>query len=170
LTLTEQTTHPDLPLRPCVGIMLINRHGRAWIGQRRPRWIPEDAGPIWQMPQGGILPGEPPRDAALRELYEETGVRSVTILAEAPRWLTYRLPDYLLGIALKGRYSGQRQRWFAMRFLGDDSEISLIPPQGGKAEFETWRWADISELSSLALPFKRPVYEAVIREFAHLIR
>jgi len=148
--------------------MLINGCGEVWIGQRRPRWIPADADSIWQMPQGGILPGEEPVEAALRELKEETGVTSVEVLAEISRWLTYRLPPHLLGIALKGRYAGQRQRWFAMRFLGDNSEITLVPQPGIKPEFGAWRWAAVDELVELALPFKRPVYEAVISEFATL--
>ncbi len=148
--------------------MLINGRGEVWVGQRRPRWIPADADPIWQMPQGGILPGEAPLAAAFRELKEETGVVSVEVLAELPEWLTYRLPPHLLGVALKRRYAGQRQRWFAMRFLGDDSEITLIPQNGGKAEFSAWRWSPLYELPGLALPFKRPIYEAVIHGFADL--
>jgi putative (di)nucleoside polyphosphate hydrolase len=170
LSLTEHINAPNLPLRPCVGIMLLNSRGKAWIGQRRPRWIPADAESIWQMPQGGILPGENPLTAALRELKEETGVSSVEVLAEMPEWLTYRLPPHLLGVALKRRYAGQCQRWFAMRFTGEDSEITLIPQAGGKAEFSAWRWATLKELPGLALPFKRPIYEAVISEFADLTR
>ena len=164
---TASTTRPQLPLRPCVGIMLFNARGEVWIGQRRPRWIPADAPPIWQMPQGGILPGEEPRKAALRELKEETGISSVEVLAELSDWVTYALPPHLIGIALKGRYAGQRQRWFAMRFLGQDSEIRLVP-KTGKPEFDAWRWAALDQVTELALSFKRPVYETVIREFGHL--
>jgi len=159
-----------LPIRHCVGIMLLNHNGRVWIGQRRPKWLARSADPIWQMPQGGIRPGEPPREAALRELMEETGVKSVEVLAETPFWLNWELPEHLVGIALKGRYSGQRLRWFAMRFVGDDSEISLVPRKGRKPEFDAWRWADLDEVVELALSYKRPVYEAVIREFRHLAR
>lgn len=158
----------ELPLRNGVGIMLLNQHGQVWLGQRRPKWLPHSTDPVWQMPQGGIRPGEDPREAALRELEEETGVFSVSVLAEASSWFTWQLPPYLIGIALKGRYSGQRQLWFAMRFLGEEREISLTPRKGGKAEFEAWRWAEFSELAELGLPYKRPVYEAVIREFSHL--
>lgn len=159
-----------LPFRRSVGIMLLNQRGQVWIGQRRPKWLARTAAPIWQMPQGGIRPGEPLRDAALRELKEETGITRVEVLAEASSWVDWQLPDDLVGIALKGRYSGQHLRWFAMRFVGEDSEVSLIPSSGRKPEFDAWRWASLDEVAELALPYKRPVYEAVIREFAHLAR
>ena len=150
--------------------MLLNQHDQVWVGRRRPKWLARDTGPIWQMPQGGIRPGELPREAALRELEEETGVTSVEVLAESRSWFTWHLPHYLIGIALKGRFSGQRQRWFAMRFVGDEQEITLQPRHGGKAEYEAWRWAGLDEIGGLGLPYKRPVYEAVVREFAHLTR
>ena len=104
--------------------------------------------------------------AALRELEEETGVTSVKLLAEAPGWLSYDLPDELLGIALKGRYRGQRQKWFAMRFEGDDAEIDIAPRRGHKAEFDAWRWAAAAELPRLIVPFKRQVYADVVAAFA----
>lgn len=157
-----------LPIRRSVGIVLLNRNGRVWIGRRRPKWLPSDAAPLWQMPQGGIRSGEMPKDAALRELEEETGVRSVQVLASSDSWLTWHLPDELVGVALKGRYSGQRQRWFAMRFLGDDGEVTLVPPDGGKPEFDAWRWADPAEVIALAPPFRRSIYEAVLKGFADL--
>jgi len=163
-------THVDLPYRPCVGIMLIDRRGLVWVGRRRPKWAAEDTGHIWQMPQGGIAAGESARAAALRELEEETGVRSVELLAEAPNWFTYDLPDELIGIALKGRYRGQRQKWFAMRFTGPEREIDIGPRRGRKAEFDAWRWAPVSELSRLIVPFKRQVYRDVAAEFAPLLR
>ena len=119
----------ELPYRPCVGIMLINRDGLVWVGRRLPKWVGDRSGYIWQMPQGGIAGGEPARTAALRELEEETAVRSVEIIAEAPGWLSYDLPTELLGVALKGRYRGQRQKWFAMRFLGEDREIDISAAQ-----------------------------------------
>jgi putative (di)nucleoside polyphosphate hydrolase len=165
--LAEKTL--DLPYRPCVGIMLINRDGLVWVGRRRPKWAAEGSAHIWQMPQGGIMPGEAELPAALRELEEETGVTSVKLLAEAPRWLSYDLPDELLGIALKGRFRGQRQKWFAMRFTGRDAEIDIAARSGHKAEFDAWRWADVSELTGLAVPFKRQVYRDVVREFARYV-
>jgi putative (di)nucleoside polyphosphate hydrolase len=159
----------DLPYRPCVGIMLINEAGRIWVGRRRPKWAGDRSRYIWQMPQGGIWAGEDERDAALRELEEETGVRSVEVLAEAPGWFTYDLPDELVGVALKGRYRGQRQKWFAMRFTGSDREIDIAPRRGHKAEFDAWRWAAASELPRLIVPFKRQVYADVVATFATLV-
>ena len=127
------TTSLDLPYRPCVGIMLINGDGLVWVGRRLPKWQGDRSAYIWQMPQGGITAGESAEAAALRELEEETAVRSVEVLAEAPGWLSYDLPNELLGIALKGRYRGQKQKWFAMRFTGEDSDIDISAaprPQG----------------------------------------
>src|SRR5215475_3655348 len=123
----------NLPYRPCVGIMLINRAGLVWVGRRRPKWAGAQSDYFWQMPQGGIAAGEPALGAALRELEEETGVCSIEVIAEAPSWLSYDLPEELLGVALKGRYRGQRQRWFAMRFTGPDAEIDIGPRRGHKA-------------------------------------
>ncbi len=157
-----------LPFRTCVGIMLLNRDGLVWVGRRRPKWAGDQEAFIWQMPQGGIEKFEAPRIAALRELREETGVTQVEVLAEHPEWLSYELPQNLLGIALKGRYRGQRQKWFAMRFLGDDSDIDISPKAGTKAEFDMWRWAPIESLSGLVVSFKQQIYERVTRDFAHL--
>lgn len=159
-----------LPYRTCVGIMLLNRQGLVWVGRRRPKWANDHSAYIWQMPQGGIEKFEPPRIAALRELREETGITSVEIVAEHPEWLSYELPENLLGIALKGRYRGQRQKWFAMRFLGQDNEIDIAPKEGAKAEFDSWRWAPIESVPKLITPYKRDVYERVIRDFANLVR
>ncbi|MET0409479.1 MAG: RNA pyrophosphohydrolase [Hyphomicrobium sp.] len=158
-----------LPFRTCVGIMLLNRDGLVWIGRRRPKWA-GDQPHIWQMPQGGIEKFEGPRIAALRELREETGATQVEILAEHPDWLSYELPQSLLGVALKGRYRGQRQKWFAMRYLGSDSDIDISPKVGTKAEFDTWRWAPIETVPGLIVPFKRDVYESVTKAFWHLAR
>lgn len=161
----------DLPYRPCVGIMVLNKEGLAWAGHRIvvPRDELDGAEHLWQMPQGGIDGGEDPYMAALRELYEETGMRSVTVLAEAPDWIQYDLPPHLVGIALKGKYRGQRQKWFAFRFEGDDSEIAINPPPGDhEPEFDRWAWKPMDELPGLIVPFKRGVYEQVVSAFRHL--
>ena len=162
----------ELPYRPCVGIMLINREGLVFLGRRRSEAGPEHVadGYAWQMPQGGIDPGEDPYAAALRELYEETNVRSVYRLAEAPDWYSYDLPGTVAGRAWKGRYRGQTQKWFAFRFTGRDEEIDIRRPGGGRhrPEFNAWRWEKVSRLTELIIPFKRPVYEKVVAAFAHL--
>jgi putative (di)nucleoside polyphosphate hydrolase len=121
------------------------------------------------MPQGGIDRGEDPLPAALRELYEETGMRSVTLLAEAPNWINYDLPAEMLGIALKGKFRGQTQRWFAFRFEGEENEIAINPPPGGhEAEFDSWAWKPMMQLPELIVPFKRKVYDEVVAAFRHL--
>jgi putative (di)nucleoside polyphosphate hydrolase len=166
---TEFTGTPmrDLPYRSCVGIMLLNNDGRVWTGRRLPKWAGDKSAYVWQMPQGGLLKGEDPAETAYRELQEETGITSADIIAEYPGWLTYDLPEPLLGVALKGKYRGQRQRWFAMRFWGDDSEID-IQPRGGKAEFDRWSWRPMNDLVDLAVAFKRPIYQSVVERFAYL--
>jgi putative (di)nucleoside polyphosphate hydrolase len=160
-----------LPYRRCVGIMALNRRGLVWAGRRIALADSEMAGTdfLWQMPQGGIDKGEEPLEAALRELHEETGMKTVSVLAEAPRWIDYDLPPHLVGIALKGKYRGQTQKWFAVRFEGDDREIAINPPPGGhEAEFDAWAWKPMGELPRLIVPFKRAVYEQVVAAFRHL--
>ena len=161
----------SLPYRPCVGVMVLNKDGLVWAGRRIAEGNTEyDGSPqLWQMPQGGIDEGEEPVTASLRELYEETGMRSVTLLEEAPEWILYDLPEHLIGIGLKGKYRGQKQRWFAYRFTGDESEIAINPPPGGhKAEFDAWDWLPMHDLPGLIVPFKRKAYDAVVAAFGHL--
>jgi putative (di)nucleoside polyphosphate hydrolase len=162
-----------LPYRDCVGIALFNERGQVFIGRRKPEDDPEDSsehGSPWQMPQGGIDKGEKPIDAAVRELYEETNVRSVRLIAEAPGWIHYDLPDDALGIALKGKYRGQRQRWFAFAFTGEDDEVDVEYPGNGRfrAEFDAWRWEMLARTPDLIVPFKHDAYIAVVKAFAHL--
>lgn len=166
--ITADPAASALPLRASVGVMLFNKAGMVWVGRRRPKWAAEGSAHIWQMPQGGIERFEAPKLAALRELREETGVTSIDVLGEHPEWLTYELPPQLLGVALKGRYRGQRQKWFAMRFLGDDREIDIRPKEGLKAEFDDWRWVSLENVPERIMPFKREVYERVTGHFAHL--
>ena len=157
--------------RPCVGVMLLNRDGLAFIGRRLNKALVEHVAPghEWQMPQGGIDKGEEPEAAARRELYEETGVSSASLLAEAPDWLTYDLPGDIAQQAWRGRYRGQRQKWFAFRFEGSEDEINIEHPPGGqRPEFDAWRWEPIAHLPELIIPFKRPVYEKVVEIFAPL--
>jgi len=154
--------------RPCVGVMLLNAEGFAFIGRRRAKGdFDQTRRPyLWQMPQGGIDEGETPYEAALRELYEETNVSSVTLLAEAPNWLNYDLPSDA-GKRWSGKYIGQTQRWFALRFTGEENEIDIRAPAGGahKPEFDAWRWERPAALPDLIVPFKRRVYEEVVKEF-----
>ena len=152
-----------LPYRPCVGVMLANAEGRVFVGQR----IDQDA-TAWQMPQGGIDPGETPRDAALRELREETGVSPdmVTIEAETSGWVPYELPHDIVPRIWKGRYRGQEQKWFLLRFHGRDSDVNI---QTDHPEFSQWRWLEPEQLIANIVPFKRAVYEQVMAEFGDRI-
>lgn len=162
-----------LPYRPCVGIALINRAGLVLVGRRRggaATGAISDAH-AWQMPQGGIDPGEAPLAAALRELREETNVRedSVTLLGEAPDWLAYDLPPELQRQTWKRRYRGQAQKWFAFGFLGEDGEIDVLAPGGAhRSEFDAWLWVPMTSLPGLVIPFKRQVYDRVVAAFSGL--
>jgi putative (di)nucleoside polyphosphate hydrolase len=150
----------SLPYRPCVGMMLFNRDGKVFVGKRVDQTLEG-----WQMPQGGIDDGETPREAALRELEEEVGTRNAEILREHKDWLNYDLPPRLIGVALKGKYRGQAQKWLALRFLGRDSEIDVATEH---QEFSAWQWVTLDELPKLIVPFKRDTYAKVIEAFRDL--
>lgn len=162
---------PDLMklgYRPCVGAMILNPDGQVWIGRRFD--APGDAegrGTWWQMPQGGVDDGEDASVAVFREVAEETGIASLELLREIGGPYTYDLPDDLIGKVWGGKYRGQKQRWFALRFTGEASEIDLAP-SGHKPEFDAWRWAPASELLDLIVPFKREVYRAVLEDAQRL--
>jgi putative (di)nucleoside polyphosphate hydrolase len=163
--------YESLPYRPCVGLMVINRAGRVFIGRRTDGPEHVDAEHSWQMPQGGVDKGEDTYKAALRELREEANIRSVEKLAEIPEWLTYDIPREIVGRAWKGKYRGQSQKWYALRFTGDESEIDIAHPAGGhEPEFSDWRWERMEKLPALIIPFKRPVYERVVKEFTKFAR
>lgn len=152
----------SLPYRRGVGIVLLNARNKVFVAQRL-----DSPEPAWQFPQGGIDHGEDPLLAAKRELVEETGVTSAELIAETPDWLRYDLPVELVPKVWKGRYRGQEQKWYAFRFTGQDSEIRI---DGEHPEFSAWRWADLREAPSLIVEFKRPLYEAVVQAFEHLVR
>jgi putative (di)nucleoside polyphosphate hydrolase len=151
-------------------MMLINATGGVFVGQRAVRSEEGVDSHWWQMPQGGLDEGEEPEAGARRELAEETGVTSVKILGRTRDWLTYDLPEELIGIAWEGRYRGQKQMWFAGRFEGPESEIDLGPREGHDQEFDAWRWVSVTELPALVVPFKRKVYLSVIEQLGAYAR
>jgi len=159
----EDYTDQDRPYRPCAGIMLFNRKGQVFVGQRIDNY--QDA---WQLPQGGINEGEEPRAAALRELEEETGTGNAKIIGEIDDWLNYDLPPDLLGKIWKGQYRGQTQKWFALRFLGNDSEIN--PSAVEHPEFDAWKWVNIKELPNIVVPFKQFIYQTLVNEFSRFAK
>ncbi len=159
------------PYRLSVGVMLFNSAGLVFVGRLKNKRLTELSAPgfEWQMPQGGIDRGEDPLAAARRELKEETNISSTRLIAESSQWYTYDLPEGISKSAWKGRYKGQTQKWFALAFEGDESEIDIHHPDGGhKPEFDAWRWERMERLAELIVPFKRPVYEQVVAEFANL--
>jgi len=156
----------SLPYRPCAGMMVLNRAGLVFIGRRSSGPEHIDATHVWQMPQGGIDRGEDPYNGALRELYEETNISSVEKLGEIAEWLVYDLPREIVGQAWKGKFRGQKQKWYALRFTGEDREINVSSPAGGhEPEFIDWRWVEMRDLPDLVVPFKRQTYERVVAEF-----
>lgn len=156
------TDPQDLPYRPCVGIMLVNPRGHVLVARRID--MPSEA---WQMPQGGIDPGEDPKAAAFREMEEEIGTTRAEIIGETEGWLNYDLPRDLVGKLWKGRYRGQTQKWFVLRFLGRDSDIDI---ETEDPEFLEWKWTDLESLPDLIVPFKRDLYAELVRRFGPLIR
>ena len=145
-----------LPLRLGVGAIVLNKENRVFVGKRKDNPVNK-----WQMPQGGVNAGEELIDAMKRELQEETGIKNIEILKEVNGWSEYELPDYLLGKIWKGKYRGQKQKWFVVRFLGSDSEINL---QTSNPEFIEWQWLDIENLPKVIVDFKKKVYEKLLPE------
>lgn len=155
--------------RPCVGIMVLNRAGKVWMGRRYDDSNRYEMGELWQMPQGGIDPGEEPVEAALRELYEETSIKSVEIIRESQDWFKYDLPAAIAKTGWRTRYRGQIQKWFAVRFEGTDDEIDILDPgNGDQPEFDLWKWVPMADVPGMIVAFKRGVYESVVEEFADL--
>lgn len=152
------------PYRPAVGLMLLNPARQVFVGHRI-----DTKSEAWQMPQGGIDWGETPEEAAYREMWEETGITrdKVKVIRESEDWFHYDLPDYLADTLWRGRYRGQKQKWFALEFLGDDKDINI---QTDRPEFSEWKWADPLTLTDIIVPFKRDLYAAIVRDFEDLLK
>ncbi|MZR29425.1 RNA pyrophosphohydrolase [Sneathiella litorea] len=159
--MTATVFNENLPYRPCAGMMLLNKKGQVFVG-RRLDMVTEH----WQMPQGGIDPGEEPLEAAIRELDEEIGTQNVELIRVLEDWLTYDLPDDLIGKVWKGKYRGQKQKWFLFRYLGEDQDINI---ETDHPEFSEWKWAEFSDLPSLIVPFKRDLYETILEKFSPFV-
>ena len=166
--MTPAALRERLPYRANVGAVLFSPAGHVLVARRADQPNAEGAPGGWQLPQGGIDNGEDPAAAVLRELAEEIGTARAGIIGEHPDWLTYELPDALLGRALHGRYRGQRQRWFALRFLGSDDDIRLDADP--HPEFDAWRWVALAELPALAVDFKRAIYQILAASFIRFAR
>lgn len=151
----------NLPYRPCAGIMLLNAENKVFVAKRIDTKVE-----AWQMPQGGIDEGEDTREAALRELEEETGINNVTVIDEYEGWLTYDLPDELYGKVWKGRYGGQTMKWYLMRFNGKDADINI---ETEHAEFSEWKWSDMKDLPHMIVPFKKDIYQKLADHFAKYV-
>jgi len=162
---SKDDSQTDLPYRPCVGAVLFNRDGLVWVGKRIPK-SGDNFVDAWQMPQGGIDKGEDPADAVFRELREETGIDAAEIIAETDGWLTYELPDHLRGISWGGKYRGQKQKWYGLRYSGEDQDFDLETYD--KPEFSSWKWVRLEEVLDLIVPFKHDVYKQLVAEFGHL--
>jgi putative (di)nucleoside polyphosphate hydrolase len=159
--MTSSADKNSLPYRRCAGVMLMNDQGEVFVGRRK------DTPDAWQMPQGGIDKGETPRDAALREMHEEIGTDKGEVIAETAEWLRYDLPDALIGKVWKGKYRGQEQKWFLVRFTGADTDINIATKH---PEFDAWKWAPVDELPSMIVPFKRSIYQQLVVEFGPRVR
>lgn len=158
----EKTSYAHLPYRPGVGMMLVNKRDEIFVGRRI-----DTRSDAWQMPQGGIDEGETPEEAAMRELLEEVGSNHAEVICESKNWFYYDLPEHLVPKLWGGKYRGQKQKWFAMRFLGEDADICIethIP------EFMDWRWVELDSLPDIIVPFKRRLYQEVVKEFTPLLK
>lgn len=150
----------NLPYRPCVGMMILNAANQVFVARRIDTLVE-----AWQMPQGGIDEGENPQAAVLREMEEEIGTNKAEIIAESREWLSYDLPEHLVPQLWGGKYRGQKQKWFALRFTGTDSDINIATKH---PEFSQWKWVEPAQVPELIVPFKRELYQSIVQEFSSL--